>query len=102
MFGVCAVSLLLKTSFACEWQTSAQLGCRAAVTCTPGSELTETEEELRTTALYPHICTGLASPVDVHAAKRADTCGLTSVCFWEHPRMCRGAYIHLLWFLTVR
>lgn len=57
---------------------------------------------MRTTALYPHICTGLASPVDVHAAKRADTCGLTSVCFWEHPRMCRGAYIHLLWFLTVR
>lgn len=39
----------------------------AAVACTSGNELTETEEELRTTALYPHICTGLTSPVDVHA-----------------------------------
>lgn len=49
-----------------------------------------------------HHCVLTSSLGRLRPLDQPDTCGLTSVCFWEHPRMCREAYIHLLWFLTAR
>lgn len=91
--NVCWVfAVLLKASFACEWQTSVHPGC----TCTSGSELMSWQLEYSCShwvLCHLLMCTLL---------EQADTCGLMTVCFWEHPRMCRGAYMHLLCFLTLR